>query len=164
MTEHQRLFLVQARTDFVVFDLLQNQVDLPECHALHYLQMATELLGKAHAWKIGPQPNTHKAFVGFLRSLRTNRKVQKTLGRDGQNAEWENMIRKSIPLAESIQGLAPALAGDGPNPEYPWPGEDPEFTPSEHRFVLWEELQDTSPGRQFLDLIHVLFETAEMYL
>ena len=68
MTEYQRLFLVQARTDFAVFELLRRQSDLPECHALHYLQMATELLGKAHAWKHGPRTNTHRAFVGFLRA------------------------------------------------------------------------------------------------
>ena len=54
MTEYQRLFLVQARTDFAVFELLRRQADLPACHKLHYLQMATELLGKAHAWKHGP--------------------------------------------------------------------------------------------------------------
>jgi hypothetical protein len=80
MTEHQRLFLVQARTDLVVFELLLRQAELPACHALHYLQMATELLGKAHAWKHSPQVTTHRAFVGFLRSLSTNRKAQKQLG------------------------------------------------------------------------------------
>ena len=55
MTEHQRLFLVQARADLVVFELLSKEPDLPACHSLHYLQMATELLGKAHAWKQGPR-------------------------------------------------------------------------------------------------------------
>ena len=54
MTEYQRLFLVQARTDFVVFELLRALPHLPACQALHYLQMSTELLGKAHAWKQGP--------------------------------------------------------------------------------------------------------------
>jgi len=69
VTEHQRLFLAQARADFVVFRLLQARAELPACHALHYLQMATELLGKAHAWRRAPQPMTHVAFVPFLRSL-----------------------------------------------------------------------------------------------
>src|ERR1700719_2123638 len=131
MTEHQRLFLVQARTDFAVFELLRRQPDLPACHALHYLQMATELLGKAHAWKHGPRPNTHRAFVGFLRSLSTNRKAQKQLGFEGNNGNWEQVIRKSVLLAQRIEDLAPALAGDGPNPEYPWPREDPQLAPAE---------------------------------
>ncbi len=54
MTEHQRLFLVQARSCFAVFELLEEQSDLPSCHSLQHLQMVTELLGKAHAWKNGP--------------------------------------------------------------------------------------------------------------
>jgi hypothetical protein len=48
VTEHQRLFLIQARTDFAVFELLWDHPDLPTCHALHHLQMATEMHGKAH--------------------------------------------------------------------------------------------------------------------
>lgn len=95
MTEFQRLFCVQARTDFVVFSLLRDQAELPACHALHYLQMATELLGKAHAWKHGPCVSTHRAFVGFLRSLSTNRKAQKQLGYEGQNESWRHLIRKA---------------------------------------------------------------------
>jgi len=129
MTEYQRLFLVQARTDFAVFELLRRQPNLPACHALHYLQMATELLGKAHAWKHGPRANTHRAFVGFLRSLSTNRKAQKQLGFEGRNENWQHLIRKSVPLAEGIEHLAPALALDAPNPEYPWPRDAPEVAP-----------------------------------
>ena len=125
MTEYQRLFLVQARTDFAVFELLRRRPDLPACHALHYLQMATELLGKAHAWKHGPRANTHRAIVGFLRSISTNRKAQKQLGFEGRNENWEHLIRKSVPLAERIEDMAPALALDAPNPEYPWPRDAP---------------------------------------
>lgn len=61
MTEHQRLFLVQARSDFVVFEWLQKQQrngELPASHALHYLQMATELLGKSHG-QTAPQLKGH---------------------------------------------------------------------------------------------------------
>lgn len=72
MTEHQRLFLTQARTDFQVFHLFQENEAIPTCHSLHYLQMATEKLGKSYAWRQGPCDNTHRAFVGFLRSLSSN--------------------------------------------------------------------------------------------
>src|SRR5438128_2189537 len=126
MTEFQRLFLLQARTDFAVFELLRKQPDLPACHALHYLQMATELLGKAHAWKHGQPNKTHRAFARFLRSLSTNRQAQKQLGYEGQNENWRHTIRKSVPLAESIEDLAPSLSRDGPNPEYPWPDVAPQ--------------------------------------
>ena len=52
MTEHQRLFLVQARADFAVFDLLRKQPNMPSCHLLHYLQMATSRKGDALATAI----------------------------------------------------------------------------------------------------------------
>jgi hypothetical protein len=164
MTEYQRLFLVQARTDFAVFELLRKEPTLPACHALHYLQMATELLGKAHAWKHGPRANTHRAFVGFLRSLATNRKAQKQLGFEGRNENWEHLIRKSIPLAEQVEDLAPALAGDGPNPEYPWPPHAPQVAPAAHEFAVWQELEETAAGRQFLHLVGRLFAAAEAFI
>jgi hypothetical protein len=164
MTKYQRLFLVQARTDFAVFELLRSRPELPACHALHYLQMATELLGKAHAWKQGPQPNTHRAFVGFLRSLASNRSAQRQLGFGGKNENWKHLIRKSVPLAERIEDLAPALALDDPNPEYPWPREAPKIAPAEHLFEIWQELQETSTGRQFLTIVGRLFAAAEAFL
>jgi hypothetical protein len=164
VTEHQRLFLVQARTDFAVFGLLRGRPNLPACHALHYLQMATELLGKAHAWKHDPAANTHRAFVGFLRSLSTNRKAQKQLGFGGQNERWKHLIRKSVPLSERIEDLAPALALDAPNPEYPWPRAAPQIAPAEHNFEIWQDLQDTAAGRQFISTLGRLFEAAEAFL
>jgi hypothetical protein len=164
MTESQRLFLVQARSDFSVFELLRKQPGLPPCHALHYLQMATELLGKAHAWKHGPNSTTHRAFVGFLKSLSTNRKAQKQLGFEGRNENWEHSIRKSVALAEQIEKLAPALALDAPNPEYPWPRAAPSIAPAEHEFEIWQDLQETAAGRQFLKLISKLFASADTYL
>lgn len=164
MTEYQRLFLVQARTDFAVFVLLRGKPEFPPCHALHYLQMATELFGKAHAWKHGPRTNTHRAFVGFLRGLSTSRDAQRLLGFKGQNANWAHLIRKSLPLAERVENLAPALALDGPNPEYPWPRNEPEFAPAEFEFDLWQDLQETAGGRQFLMIVESLFSVAELFL
>lgn len=114
MTEFQRLFLVQACSDFAVFELLQGRNDLHLCHALHYLQMATELLGKAHAWKDGPCAPSHRAFEPFIRSLSTNRKVQKQLGFEGRNANWRHLIRKSASFAQRIEKLAPRTVARQP--------------------------------------------------
>ena len=164
MNRYQRLFLIQAKADMVVFDRLRKDSSLPRCHALHYLQMATELLGKAHAWKNGPRTNTHRAFVGFLRSLATNRTAQNRLGYEGKNANWRHLIRKSVPLAENIEDLAPALALDGPNPEYPWPRADPHTAPAEHSFPIWSELQGAINGQNFLYLVRKLFILAEEFL
>ena len=164
MTEAQRLFLVQARSNHTVYKLLRGQEDLPACHLLHYLQMATELLGKARSWKHGPNISSHRAFVGFLKSLETNRRAQRGLGYEGKNAKWAQVIRKSHLLAERIEELAPALSLDGPNPEYPWPRDDPRLAPAEHRFSIWQDLSQTSDGRQFLELLARLFDLAEAFL
>jgi hypothetical protein len=164
MTEYQRLFLVQAREDFRVFEMFRKDPRFPRCHALHYLQMATELLGKAHAWRSGPRATTHRAFVGFLRSLSTNRHAQNQLGFEGRNENWEHSIRKSVPLAERVEDLAPALSPDVPNPEYPWPRIAPLNAPALHTFAVWRDLQETAAGHQFLNLIGRLFAAAAAFL
>jgi hypothetical protein len=163
MTEHQRLFLVQARTDFEVFRFFRKE-RWPECHAHHYLQMATEKLGKAQAVKHRP-PETlgHRAFVDFLKSLSANKQAKKQLDYEGRTASWRTVIRKSIPLAESIEAFAPSIALDRPNPEYPWPRADPCTAPAEHSFEVWRDLQKPA-GRQFLSLLADLFAAAESYL
>ena len=103
-------------------------------------------------------------FVSFLRSLSTNRKAQSQLGFEGRNENWEHMIRKGVPLAARVEDLAPALALDGPNPEYPWPRAAPQFAPLEHTFAIWQDLQETAAGRQFLSLVARLFAAAEAFL
>jgi hypothetical protein len=53
---------------------------------------------------------------------------------------------------------------DGPNPEYPWPQSSPTDTPCEHAFTAWADLQETSRGRQFIDLMQRLIDSAEAFL
>ncbi|MDB5310436.1 MAG: hypothetical protein JWO38_4638 [Gemmataceae bacterium] len=144
--------------------MFRSQENILRCHALHYLQMATELLGKAYAWRSGPTKLTHRASVKFLKSLSSNPKAQKRLGYEGQNESWTHLLRKSKPLAEQIEDLAPALAGDNPNPEYPWPPDAPTETPVAFDFSIWAELTETAHGRQFLKLVSALFLDAEAYL
>ncbi|MFL5338580.1 MAG: hypothetical protein ACJ8F7_00285 [Gemmataceae bacterium] len=126
--------------------------------------MATELLGKASAWKNGPPKRTHKALVRFLQSLSSSTKAQKQLGYEGQNEHWTNTIRKITPIAESLQKLAPSLAGDGENPEYPWPPDAPNTAPVEHTFSIWEELTEKSHGRALMALFNKLYAVAEEYI
>jgi hypothetical protein len=164
MKEEQRLFLVQARSAYSVFELLSGQKSLHHCHALHYLQMATELLGKASAWQGVSIGKSHKALSRFLDNLATNSKAQKQLGFEGQNANWAHTIRKIKPLANDLQNLAPSLANDGPNPEYPWPTSSPTTAPVEYNFPIWDQLTTTSLGRTLLVFIKYLFDVAEEYL
>lgn len=164
MRREQRLFLVQAKSAYAVFTVLTADQTLHHCHALHYLQMATELLAKANAWRGGPVGRSHKAFVTFLRGLSSNTKAQQRLGYGGQNENWAHTIRKIIPIAEHLQKMAPALAEDGPNPEYPWPPDAPTTAPAEYTFPIWEELTGTSYGRKLVTLIRNLFAAAEEYM
>lgn len=164
MNEPQRLFLIQARSAYAVFRVISADESLHHCHALHYLQMATELLGKASAWKSGAVGKSHKALVGFLRSLSSNPKAQKQLGFQGHNENWTHTIRKIIPLAENLQKLAPALSNDGPNPEYPWPADMPVNAPTEFDFPIWAELTETAYGRRLLAVIQGLFNVADEFI
>ena len=164
MREEQRLFLEQAKSSYDVYQLLKADGSLHHCHALHYLQMATELLGKAHAWRSGRIKTSHKALLSFIRGLSTNRKAQRRLGYEGQNENWEHTIRKIVPIAENLQGMAPSLAKDGPNPEYPWPPHAPTMAPVEFDFPIWIELTENPHGRKLLDLIETIFGDAEGYM
>lgn len=65
MNNHQRLFLVQAKTDFAVFQIyFKKRTEFPAWHALHSLQMATEMFGKANAWKHGLKKKIASRRIG----------------------------------------------------------------------------------------------------
>jgi hypothetical protein len=138
MNEQQRLFLVQARSDWDVFQLLKRR---PVCHQLHYLQMCTEKLAKAYFWRDKSAANLgHAAFSKFVRSIGTNRTVAEKLGFPNTTSfkEW---IKDVSDLAYELERLSPDLAGAGPNPEYPWPREEPTCAPIEQQFQAWAHFQ-----------------------
>lgn len=154
MNERQRLYLVQARSDWRVAELLKAE---PVCHRLHYFQMCTEKLAKAYFWKRSGAGNlSHAAFVKFVRSIGTNPRVAEEMGWHNTRSfrEW---IKDVSDLANDLQSLAPALANDGPNPEYPWPRDNPQHAPVEHDFTVWGRLQ-TPNGRHLWFLIDKLLK------
>ena len=113
--------LVQAHSDFEMLNFLRVY-NAPFCHQLHFLQMATEKLGKGFApAPDGGQPvKVHRAFVGFLRSVKGS--VQLRQACDCGPGQINSYITALLPLARQIEDLAPSNANDGPNPEYPWHG------------------------------------------
>ena len=113
--------------------------------------------------KAGPRKRTAHLWIS-CGLLSTNRQAQKRLGYEGQNEKWKQLIRKGAPLAQRVEDLAPALCQNGPNPEYPWPPDDPEVSPVEHEFEIWQNLQETAEGRQFLSLVSRLFAAVEAFL
>lgn len=76
-------YLEQARTDWQMWQVIRNQ-KLPDCHALHYLQMTCEKLGKAflitgRSITPGQAQNSHIAFKRFLQVASRNPALQRLL-------------------------------------------------------------------------------------
>jgi len=153
MNHSQRLWWTQAASDFKAYELMVKSA-MPACHAIHYLQMSTEKLAKAYFWKSAIAPSkSHAGVVQFLRRLGTiPQSKQSQLAAAlyyRRYVDLQNWIRKSLPIARELERIAPALAGQGENPEYPWPHENPIATPTEHQFAVWRTLT-SADGRAFL--------------
>ena len=115
-------YLEQARTDWRMWRLIRNQ-KLPDCHALHYLQMTCEKLGKAfliagRSITSDQARNSHVAFKRFLQVASRNPALQRLL--EMSASQFRAHVHKLLPIADAIERLAPALSHDGPNTEYPW--------------------------------------------
>ncbi|MDZ7362838.1 MAG: hypothetical protein ONB46_19245 [candidate division KSB1 bacterium] len=137
-----------------------SKANEPACHILHYLQMATEKLGKAYFLSggtgVNEAQNSHLAFAKFLRLVARNGKLQKMLGM--RSAQLRAHVRQLLPIAHSIEKLAPALAEGSVNTEYPWQSADGEIKiPIHYDFALSETLHSPS-GRSLLELVKVIFD------
>lgn len=148
--EWREALLKQAHSDFSVLAELRRREE-PFCHQLHFLQMATEKLGQGFATAPGgPQPpKVHRAFVGFLRSVKSSAQLrQACLCGPGQVDAYINSL---LPLARLVEDLAPSNANDGPNPEYPWLGQTGIIAPVDYEF---ENLQ--FDARRMVNLLKFL--------
>ena len=157
MNRAQDLWWRQAQSDYSLLVQL-HRAGTHECHLLHYLQMSTEKLGKAYFWHSGhAPPKSHTGFVRFLKALLDRRpaeleRVARVLG-FGRSADLERWVISVQSLAYSLQNIAPAEAGNGPNPEYPWPHEAPAQCPVGHTFALWDQLTNTGQGRKLMEFV-----------
>lgn len=157
MNDAQKLWQRQAHSDYDLFIKLRG-MGVHECHLLHYLQMATEKLSKAYLWRSGKAPpKNHTGFIRFLKALLDRRpaelaRIAKASG-FGRAKDLDRWMAAIQTLAYSMQNMAPAEAGNGPNPEYPWPHEAPAHCPATHSFALWKAMSDTGQGRKLLEFI-----------
>jgi hypothetical protein len=136
------VFLMQAKSDWQVYEHL-DKTALPQCHALHYLQMATEKLAKAYLLAgptdIGKVRSTHRALTRFLQLAYRSTGLQEEMGMTVK--QLREYIKQLLPLAYELESLAPSLAGDGPNPEYPWEAPEGTFSvPANYEFRITKEL------------------------
>lgn len=77
--------------------------------------------------------------------------------------DFQNWTRKALELVYELERLAPALANDGPNPEYPWPQDSPKYTPATFDFDVWHQLTETGRGRQLMQVIKTAVEQFPVY-
>lgn len=160
MNSCQKLWWDQARSDHDIFVRSRIQ-GFAVCHSLHYLQMATEKLAKAYLWRLRKAPQkTHKGFFHFLRflgSVRNERDRIATLYGFRRFEAFQASIYSILPIAYQLEHLAPDLANDGPNTEYPWPHSEPVFSPVNYAFPLWDQL-NTAHGRNLIRFIKTAVE------
>ena len=158
MNRYQELWWQQAQSDYEVFALVRGE-GLPQCHSLHYLQMATEKIAKAYFWREGRPPlKSHVGFVQFLRFLGAIRlgERDRVAGVFSFNRfqDFQGRIKTLLTIAYDLERLAPSLANEGPNPEYPWPHARPEIAPAKHNFLIWTDLASGS-GRDLMRIVHI---------
>jgi hypothetical protein len=168
MNQFQQAWWRQSKADHAVFALLWRAQVSP-CHLLHYLQMVTEKLAKAFFWRSGSPPSkkSHVAFVKFLRYLAAvrhdvpQRRIA-NLFACRRFSDFQGRVRAVLPIAYELERLAPNLANDGPNPEYPWPFVRPLVAPVDHDFAVWSSLK-LSQGRDLVKLIKTAIERFPEY-
>lgn len=159
----QTAFLKQARVDWDTYQRIR-QGTWPECHQLLLLQMASEKLSKAllvvgHS-SLETIAQSHAAFVKFMHIASNQRKIQKTLGmkKSQQRAQFKTLL----PLAYEIELLAPALAQNGPNAEYPWKNASGNIlAPADYPFPLIKRLRQTPQGVQLLKYMEIFLNRFE---
>jgi hypothetical protein len=126
--------------------------------------MCTEKLGKAYFWRgMGAENLGHTAFVKFVQAMATHGKLANDLGFRTLNSfnEWIDYVS---PLVHDIERLAPALAGTGPNPEYPWPRNLPQYAPVEEgaNFQVWRNYR-TPNGHQLQRMLELVLNKFEAW-
>ncbi len=120
-------YAAQARSDLDARDSLLANTSLPDCHQLHYLQMACEKLCKAHLAKSGAGPGvlaTSHAFIAGPLPVIARQILRREAGRLAKDTWILSAIRK---LARQIELLAPGVDAGGSvqsNCEYPWKASD----------------------------------------
>jgi hypothetical protein len=134
-------FAKQAKADLEARDWLLGSTTLPECHELHFLQMACEKLCKAYLMaRPGADPialQRSHAYVAKNLPIIVRQQLAEQSGHLPKDSHLIGSIRR---LAEQIERLAPANDAGGTAPsncEYPWTDAKGQIiVPAEHSFRL----------------------------
>ena len=157
-------YLEQARSDWETRKVVMENT-CAACHELHYLQMTTEKLGKAGLLRGGTNldsvSRTHKTFVRFLRVAARNPSLREAFQFNAR--QLQAYVKEVLPVADQIERLAPALAQNGPNAEYPWETLSGEVkVPASYGFPVAKELRGPQ-GRKLLRLIDIIIDRFDVF-
>lgn len=170
MTRGQAL-VRQARSDFRDYQQLSelDRALVPECHPLHYFQMASEKVAKAAFGAMGivADPFSHVAFSRVPQHM-SRRDVARSSG-DRNFHAYRDFLSRSAPLFRRIDELNPAVglqvagggAKDGPNVEYPWEARNAAgvidwFVPAEQNFRLLQQMKLGGEAAGMVDFVRRL--------
>jgi hypothetical protein len=155
---YARAFIAQARSDWRVYARLSASGDAA-CHALHYLQMASEKLAKAYRLRETSSPvativSHHTGFTKFIRQYLLSARYREAYR--GKTAQLHSLIQDAAKLATEIEKLAPAVERQNApeNVEYPWQVGDKVIAPCEWTFAALSLLK-APHGRAFLKTIDI---------
>jgi hypothetical protein len=151
-------FARQAASDLRARDVIIGDKTLPQCHSLHYLQMACEKICKASMIAGGVNPNDLQTSHAYIAKQLPNI-VHVYLGRDGRGtSSW--VVDAIRPLARKIELLNPAVRDGGRSPqncEYPWAKADGSVVaPADYKFEFREMFEPA--GVMLLKIIRQLAE------
>jgi hypothetical protein len=149
-------FAMQAQSDWTVHKLLAADKTLPRCHALHYLQMATEKLAKAYRYRdTMDEPFGHVVFAKFINGFLLSPAIKSEYR--NRDAHLQELRKNARNLAREIEKLAPAVdrTSSPQNAEYPWSQGDDIVTPCQYGYPSLSLLQEPG-GRAFLKLVERL--------
>ncbi|HET6384178.1 MAG TPA: hypothetical protein VFJ58_12365 [Armatimonadota bacterium] len=134
-------YLRQAQSDYDIYLQLLT-AGAPRCHQLHYLQMATEKLGKSYLCPASGDPpaRIHDAFVKFVKVSRARDDLRR-IGAFARRAQYEAFINSLLSKAKEVEDLSPE-GPDHPNPEYPWKAGGIVFSPLEYVFPTLDPKRD----------------------
>lgn len=151
----------QATSDWRLFTELVGRSDVPACHALHFLQMATEKLAKAYRFRDSKTAEQglltkHVGFQKFLNSFLVSPQMRDEFA--GNHAQLVAIRIGMAPIAQAIERLAPAVAREGSpgNAEYPWELSGSAIAPVDHDFHEIHLLRGPK-GRAFLNVVSRAF-------
>jgi hypothetical protein len=153
----QRAFARQALADLDTWDRLQHSPDLPQCHKLHFLQMACEKLAKAHLLETVRDPYAIQRKHGYVAKTLPLIATDQFARRTGKRPKrYDFLLRQIRHLAREIDLLSPAVHGDRRRPEnceYPWERDGTLCIPADYTFPNLSLLAEPV-GRTILKIVH----------